>query len=225
MRSGILCIHDGLGAKIMRDAREAASYGMSSTGKFLTDTGISVGQSAANLAASGGNPVVAAALSQAAAGKAKELSRPWYQLVRSALYSERRKIATESFSIGSILDAVKVGGKNVAVQILKQSGVEASEEGVIVLNFLTNKRPQARFSSDEFALSCRWWLIWRLYGWIRRVGLSSPEYHLRDRRAAQVQSAGDSVDVTPGTNGDIVTMENGKGKTETVKVNQDRLGL
>lgn len=156
---------DGYGAKIMQeaqDAREAATYGLSSTGKFLGDTAISVGQSVTNLTASGGNPAVMAALygTQAAAGKAKELSdrdiNSAEALVRG-ITSGAIEIATESFSIGTLLDAIKKGGKNVVLQMLKQAGAEASEEAVsYVLNFAADKAakdPEAVFTVEELLMS------------------------------------------------------------------------
>lgn len=237
----------GTGAQRMQRAqemRENAVYGKSSTEKFIGNSAISMAQSATNLVVAGGNPVATAALygTQAAAAKSKELADRGINSAESlsaGILSGAIEIGTESFSVGTLLDAIKTGGKNVVVQMLKQSGAEASEEAVsYVLNYLADKArndPAAQFTMKELGLATVGGLftgavmggagaaIGNTYQQIPNFTDPIPEYTTPKTAdvATQVQSAGDTVKVMPGASGDIVTIENGKGKTETVKVNQD----
>lgn len=152
----------------MRLARDAAQYrdlatkDMGSVGKFLTDTGISIAQSAPGMALSLLHPAAGAAYFGATAtgGRALELQQQGESagdaLVRGGL-SGAIEAATEKFSIDNFLKAGRSAGgvRQLIRNVLRQAGVEASEEGAsYAANYLADKAagdPNATFTLAELA--------------------------------------------------------------------------
>lgn len=140
-----------------------ATAGMEGVPKRLADTGLSIAGNAPALAANAVLPGVGIVLMgvQAAADKGAELNErglaPEESLVRGAV-SGGIELATEKFSIDNFLEIAKgVGAKNAVKNILRQAGVEASEESTsYLLNYIADKAardPNAEFSLAELANS------------------------------------------------------------------------
>ena len=155
---------DALGQRLMRESQEAGMYAtqdMTGVGKFLTETGISIGQNLPGIEVSmiPGAQVAGLALlgGQAAGAKAYELNEqgvnPGEALTRG-LISGGIELATEKIPLDNL--AKIVGGKSGASfvkNILKQMGVEAGEESAsYIANHLADKiakDPNAAWSWQE----------------------------------------------------------------------------
>lgn len=156
-------------AKLMQRSAEktqAAVEGLGKTGQWIGENLISVGQNLPAMAAAA-IPVVGPAVSGgimaagAGGGKAYELQQQgadagdafWRGAVSGGI-----ELATEKFSIDNFLEIAKgVGAKNAVKNILRQAGVEASEESAsYLLNYIADKAardPNAEFSLAELANS------------------------------------------------------------------------
>lgn len=152
----------------MRESREAAARateGMTGAAGFAARGALGIAQNAPSIAA-GFIPVVGPALSlgtmggQAAAGKMTELNErgvsPGEAFARGTA-SGLIEIATERIPLENLVSAVKTGGKGAVRNLLKQAGIEATEEGVsYVANYAADaaaKDPEAQFSVRELAES------------------------------------------------------------------------
>jgi hypothetical protein len=153
------------GQQLMRKSQEyteEATRGMTWLERFLTEAGISIGQNLPGMAAAAipvVGPAVGATLmgAQAAGAKAFELNErgiaPDEALQRGLIYGGI-ELATERIPLGSL--AKLLGGKsgaNAAKNILKQMGIEASEESAsYVANYMADKiakDPEAEWSWQE----------------------------------------------------------------------------
>lgn len=158
----------GPAARAMRESarmRELATDDMGTVGKFLTDAGISIAQNVPGMALSTLGPLGAAAgaayLGTSAAGsKAYEVQANGGsadEALTRGIVSGLIEGATEKFSIDSFLKAIQGSGsaRRVIQNMLRQMGVEASEEGTsYALNYLADKAakdPDATFSLAELA--------------------------------------------------------------------------
>lgn len=159
---------DGAASRAMRESarmRELATDDMGTVGKFLTDAGISIAQNAPGMALAALGPLGAAAgaayIGTSAAGsKAYEVQANGgsaNEALTRGIVSGLIEGATEKFSIDSFLKAVQgsSSARKVIKNMLRQMGVEASEEGTsYALNYLADKAakdPDATFSLAELA--------------------------------------------------------------------------
>ena len=156
---------DKFGQKMMREsAADAAkaTEGMEGAGKFVADTGISIANSAVTLPTAAINPVVPLALmgTQAAARKTVELNAHGIapdEALGRGIVSGAIEAATEKVPVDTLLDVVKAGGKGALKNMMKQAGIEATEESAsYIANFLADKAandPEAQFSLQELGLN------------------------------------------------------------------------
>lgn len=93
---------------------------------------------------------------KAAAGKSYELSQEGAsptEAVTRGLVSGAIEVATEMTPLDEIVDLIKFGGKPIVAALLKQAGIEATEEGIsYTLNYVADKAakdPNATFSLSE----------------------------------------------------------------------------
>ena len=164
-RSGSTVDPNALGQRLMRQSQEytrEATRGMEGPDRFLTETAISIGQNLPGMAAAAipvVGPAVGAALmgAQAAGAKAFELNERGIspdEAFQRGLVSGGIELVTEKIPLSNL--AKIMGGKsgaNAAKNILKQMGVEASEESAsYVANYLADKiakDPKAEWSWQE----------------------------------------------------------------------------
>ena len=156
---------DSWAARVMQESgrmRELATDDMGTVGKFLTDAGIGLAQNAPGIALSALNPVAGAAYfgANTAGSKAYEVQvngGSADEALTRGIISGLIEGATEKFSIDSFLKAVQgsSSARKVIKNMLRQMGVEASEEGTsYALNYLADKvakDPNATFSLAELA--------------------------------------------------------------------------
>lgn len=159
---------DGAVSRAMRESarmRELATDDMGTVGKFLTDAGISIAQNAPGMALAALGPLGAAAgaayMGTSAAGsKAYEVQANGgsaNEALTRGIVSGLIEGVTEKFSIDSFLKSVQGTGtgRQMIKNMLRQMGVEASEEGAsYALNYLADKAakdPNATFSLAELA--------------------------------------------------------------------------
>ena len=159
---------DGAASRAMRESarmRELATDDMGTVGKFLTDAGISIAQNAPGMALAAFGPLGAAAgaayMGTSAAGsKAYEVQANGgsaNEALTRGIVSGLIEGVTEKFSIDSFLKSVQGTGtgRQMVKNMLRQMGVEASEEGAsYALNYLADKAakdPNATFSLAELA--------------------------------------------------------------------------
>ena len=132
--------------------------GMSPTGRFLGQAALAIGQNAVLLPAAAINPAIPliAMGTRAASDKAHQLNLkgadPKEALVRGTV-SGVIEAATESIPLRSVMNLVKTGGSSVIVNLLKQAGIEATEEGIsYATNYLADEAardPTAAFSVPD----------------------------------------------------------------------------
>lgn len=142
------------------EMREKALEGTEGVPRFLGETAISIGQNLALLPTAAISPAVplAAMGTIAAADKTYELNArgaaPGEALARG-LVSGGIEAATEKIPLDSLLDLVQTGGRSAVRSLLRQMGVEATEEAVsYVLNYAADEAardPEAEFSLQELA--------------------------------------------------------------------------
>lgn len=148
--------------KKAQQLKSSATENLSGAGKFLADTGISIAQNLyglpMNVIAPGASLAVMGA--GAAADKMVDVGdsggSATSALVRGAV-SGGIEALTEKLPLDSLADLVKTGGKTVVKNLLKQGGVEATEEGLsYVMNYIADKAakdPDAEWDWAEFANS------------------------------------------------------------------------
>ena len=152
---------DSLGMRWMEKAnemRQDATEGLSGVGAFLGDTAISIGQNAALLPTAVINPAIpfVAMGAQAGAQKAYEVQEDGGgagEALGRGIISGGIEAITEKIPLDNLLDIIKAGGKGAIKNILKQAGVEATEEGIsYTANYIADKAvgdPNAQFSVQE----------------------------------------------------------------------------
>lgn len=141
-------------------AAEQATRGLSGPARVIGDAVVGAANTAATLAASGGNPWAAGAILglEAAAGKTTALNArgasPGDALGRG-LVTGGIELLTEKIPAEQLLDLVRVGGRGILQSALRQAGVEATEEGVSYLaNLVADaaaQDPEAEISLSELA--------------------------------------------------------------------------
>lgn len=148
--------------KKTQQLKSSATENLSGAGKFLADTGISIAQNLyglpMNVIAPGASLAVMGA--GAAADKMVDVGdsggSATSALVRGAV-SGGIEALTEKLPLDSLADLVKTGGKTGVKNLLKQGGVEATEEGLsYVMNYIADKAakdPDATWDWAEFANS------------------------------------------------------------------------
>lgn len=157
---------DSLGMQMMGKAKEyqqQAVEGLSPTGQFIGNTLLSIGQNAALLPTAAINP--AAPLigmgAIAAADKSYELSEQGIgagEALARGIISGGIESLTEKLPLDNLLKvANSTAGRNAIKNILKQMGMEATEEAAsYVINYGADKLardPNAQFSLQELAMS------------------------------------------------------------------------
>ena len=158
---------DAWGQRMLREAGQAqenATAGLAPVPRFLAGQGISIAQ---NLPAMGAaaipvvGPVAAATMMGAGAAgqRAYELNQradvsPG-EALRRGLISGAVEAATEKFPLDAWADLLTRGGTGLVKNLLRQMGIEATEEGAsYVLNYAADRAsgdPKAAFSFQELA--------------------------------------------------------------------------
>lgn len=138
--------------------REGALAGMEGIPRWLGEQAISIGQNVALLPTAAVSPSapLAAMSAISAADKMYELGSRGVgagEALTRGLVSGGIEAATEKLPLDSVLDILKTGGKGALKNILRQAGMEATEESVSYLaNFVADlaaKDPEAKFSLAE----------------------------------------------------------------------------
>ena len=152
---------DSLGSRMMGESmrlKEEALEGTEGAGRFLAETGMSVASNLAKLPLGAAAPALMGA--EAAAGKAYELQQQGVgagQALGRGVTSGVIEGITEKMGLDNLFDLVKTGGKTAVKNVLKQAGVEGTEEGFsYVFNLLADKAakdPNAQFNWDELLQS------------------------------------------------------------------------
>ena len=152
---------DSLGSRMMGESmrlKEEALEGTEGAGRFLAETGMSVASNLAKLPLGAAAPALMGA--EAAAGKAYELQQQGVgagQALGRGVTSGVIEGVTEKMGLDNLFDLVKTGGKTAVKNVLKQAGVEGTEEGFsYVFNLLADKvakDPNAQFNWDELLQS------------------------------------------------------------------------
>lgn len=152
---------DSLGSRMMGESnrlKEEALEGTAGVTRFLGETGMSVASNVAKLPLGALAPVAMGA--EAAAGKAYELQQQGVgagQAMTRGITSGVIEGITEKMGLDNLFDLVKTGGKTAVKNVLKQAGVEGTEEGFsYVFNLLADKvakDPNAQFNWDELLQS------------------------------------------------------------------------
>lgn len=141
-------------------AKETALSGTTGATRWLGEVALGVGQSLSTLPLAVISPALpAVAMGLTAAGsKAAEVKQQGGTSTKAlfrGLGSGVIEGVTEQIPISTLFDAIKVGGKSAVKSVLKQAGIEASEEGLsYTLNYLADKiakDPNATFSLKELA--------------------------------------------------------------------------
>lgn len=152
---------DSLGSRMMGKSmrlKEEALEGTEGAGRFLAETGMSVASNLAKMPLGAAAPALMGA--EAAAGKAYELQQQGVgagQALGRGVTSGVIEGITEKMGLDNLFDLVKTGGKTAVKNVLKQAGVEGTEEGFsYVFNLLADKvanDPNAQFNWDELLQS------------------------------------------------------------------------
>ena len=145
------------GSRMMEESRslqEKALEGTTGAGRLLGETTISVASNLSKLPLGAAAPVLMGA--EAAAGKAYDLQQQGVgagEALRRGVTSGAIEGVTEKMGLDNLFDLVKTGGKSALKSILKQAGVEGTEEGFsYAFNYLADKMaqdPNAKFSLQE----------------------------------------------------------------------------
>lgn len=154
----------GAAARTMTEAanrREKATEGLNPTEKFLMDAGISIAQNVPGMALSVVNPALGGAFmgATAAGSRAYELQQQGesaQEAFTRGLVSGGIEALTERFSVDSFLKTFHgTGAKTALKNVLRQMGVEASEEGAsYIMNYVADKAAKdknATYSWSELA--------------------------------------------------------------------------
>ena len=157
---------NSFGARQLRAANQAAqraTEGSGPVGQFLGGTAISIGQNVATLPLAFVSPALPlAAMGTIAAGqKTHELSERGVgsgEAITRGMASGLIEAATEKVPLDNLFKIANTrAGKDTIKNILKQSGIEATEEAAAyVANYIADAAandPEAHFSLQEMALS------------------------------------------------------------------------
>ena len=154
-------------AKLMGESRrlqEEALEGTSGAGRFLGETALSMAGTLSKLPLGAAAPVLMGA--EAAANKAYDLGQQGVganQALLRGVGSGVIESITEKVPLDNLFSLVKTGGKSALKNILKQGGIEATEEGLsYLMNLIADKAakdPNAQFSLMELAKSAAGGLI------------------------------------------------------------------
>jgi hypothetical protein len=156
---------NSVGGKLMQgsiDDWQYATKDLSGGQRFLADTGRSILENVATLPLAAVNPSLplAAMGARASASKAFDLSQQGVgagEALSRGLVSGGIEAITERIPLENVLRLGKEGSKQVIKSLLKQSGMEATEESIAyVLNHMADKAyqdPTATFSLEELAMS------------------------------------------------------------------------
>ena len=152
---------NGAAARTMTEAanrREKATEGLNPTEKFLVDAGISIAQNVPGMALSVVNPALGGAFmgATAAGSRAYELQQQGesaQEALTRGLVSGGIEALTERFSIDSFLKTFHgTGAKTALKNVLRQMGVEASEEGAsYILNYVADKAAKDKNATYSWA--------------------------------------------------------------------------
>lgn len=152
---------DSLGSRMMGESnrlKEEALEGTTGATRFLGETAMSVASNVAKLPLGAAAPVLMGA--EAAANKAYELQQQGVgagQAMTRGITSGVIEGITEKMGLDNLFDLVKTGGKTAVKNVLKQAGVEGTEEGFsYVFNLLADKvakDPNAKFDWNELLQS------------------------------------------------------------------------
>ena len=156
---------DSVGYQMMdmsQRLQEEALEGTEGVGRFLGETAFSIADNVSTLPLALVNPALPAVAmgAKATAGRTKELTDRGVSagsaLTRGAVSGAIEGI-TEQMGIDNLFDIVKTGGKTAFVNLLKQAGVEGSEEAMSYLaNWAADKMaqdPEAKLSPEELLTS------------------------------------------------------------------------
>lgn len=158
---------DAWGQRMLREAGQAqenATAGLAPVPRFLAGQGISIAQNLPAMGAAAipvvGPAAVATMMGAGAAGqRAYELNQradvsPG-EALRRGLISGAVEAATEKFPLDAWADLLTRGGTGLVKNLLRQMGIEATEEGAsYVLNYAADRAagdPKAAFSFQELA--------------------------------------------------------------------------
>jgi hypothetical protein len=156
---------NSLGGNLMKGSIEDWQYAtkdLSGGQKFLADTGRSILENVATLPLAAITPSLplAAMGAKAAASKTYDLSQQGIgaeEALTRGLISGGIEAVTEKIPLENVLKLGKEGSKQAIKSILKQSGIEATEETAsYLMNYLADKfakDPNATFDIKELALS------------------------------------------------------------------------
>lgn len=152
---------DSLGSRMMGESirlQEEALEGTEGVGRFLGETAMSVASNVSKLPLGAAAPVLMGA--EAAAHKAYDLQQQGVgagQAMTRGITSGVIEGITEKMGLDNLFDLVKTGGKTAVKNVLKQAGVEGTEEGFsYVFNLLADKvakDPNAKFDWQELLQS------------------------------------------------------------------------
>ena len=170
---------------------QKATEGLEGATKVIADTAISALDNLILYPTAAISPAIPLSImgAKASAAKAYELSDRGISagetLIR-ALASGGVEAVTEKIPLENLADMVKVGGNSVIKNLLKQSGLEATEEGLSYLgNYIIDmaaKDPEANFSIQDFALSV---LMGGLSGLFFGAGGSAIDTAVNGRRTVE----------------------------------------
>lgn len=153
--------NDSLGSRMMGESnrlKEEALEGTEGVTRFLGETAMSVASNVAKLPLGALAPVAMGA--EAAAHKAYELQQQGVgagQAMTRGVTSGVIEGITEKMGLDNLFDLVKTGGKTALKNVLKQAGVEGTEEGFsYAFNLVADKLakdPNAKFDWKELLQS------------------------------------------------------------------------
>lgn len=146
----------------VQQLQQEALEGTEGAGRFLGQTAISMGSNLAKLPLGLINPALPAVAMgvEATAGKAYELGQQGVgagEALGRGVTSGVIEGVTEKMGIDNLFNLIKTGGKTALKNMLKQAGVEASEESLsYLMNWIADKAaqdPNAKFSLKELGES------------------------------------------------------------------------
>ena len=156
---------EGIGYQMLdmgQKLQEQALEGATGATRFLGEAALSIADNAAMLPLALVNPALPAVAMgvKATAGRTKELTDQGVNAsaaLTRGVVSGAIEAATEKMGVDNLFDVVRTGGKGALVNILKQAGVEGTEEGFSYLfNWMADKLakdPNATFSPAELLAS------------------------------------------------------------------------
>lgn len=146
--------------RLANEQQQKALGGLSPVAQFVGETAMSIGQNAAILPSALLHPAAPLAImgSMAAADKAYSLAQNGIgagESLKRGIATGGIEAATEKLPLNEIMKMTKGVSKSFIKNTLKQTGVEATEEGIsYALNYLSDlyaKDPNANFSTKDLA--------------------------------------------------------------------------